>query len=278
MDWPAFDHIVHPTDLSLAGTAAFDHALRLAVAARGHLYLVHAVHLTPGEEGDWDSFPGVRSTLRRWGMLPADAPPAAVHEQLGVRVTKAEVSDRDLVGRITRFTAERRGNLLVLTTHAGDTAGYWLRGSPAEQLARRSGLPTLFLPHGVPGFVAHDSGTARLHRILLPADRATPPGDAARLVLRLADALGCSEAILHLLHVGSAGDSPVLPVDEARVRRLVADGPVVDEIVRQAEQVGADLVVMPTLGHNQLADHLFGSTTEQALHRVRLPLLAVPAY
>jgi nucleotide-binding universal stress UspA family protein len=276
MDWPDFDRIVHPTDLSLAGTTAFDHALRLAVAARGHFYLVHAARLTAGDDGDWDSFPGVRGTLRRWGMLPPDAPPASVHERLGVRVTKAEVTDRDLVGQLARFTAEHHGNLLVLATHAHADAGYWLRGSPAEKLARRAGLPTLFLPHGVPGFVAHDSGAASLRRILLPADRATPPGAAASLALRLADALGCTDATLHLLHVGSAGEAPVLPVDEPRVRRVVAQGPVVEEIARQAEMIAADLVVMPTQGHDALADHLFGSTTEQALHRVRRPLLAVP--
>ena len=95
MTTPPFDRIVHPTDLSQDGTPAFDHALRLAVAGRSHFYLVHAAHLAPGDDGDWDAFPGVRSTLRRWSMLPQDAAPEAVHERLGVRVTKAEVPDRD---------------------------------------------------------------------------------------------------------------------------------------------------------------------------------------
>ncbi|MGD9511104.1 MAG: universal stress protein [Geminicoccaceae bacterium] len=271
-----FDRIVHPTDLAEAGTPAFDHALRLAVAGKSHFYLVHAAHIGEDGDGDWDAFPGVRSTLRRWGMLPADAPPEAVSAQLGVRVTKAEVPDRDPIDRMVHFIDENRGNLVVLATHARDDASYWLRGSVAEKLARRAGLPTLFLPYGVPGFVAHDTGAVTLGNILLPADRTTPPGRAAMLALAMADALGCPDAVLHVLHVGSADEAPMLPVDDARLRRIVVDGSVVEQIGRQAEAVDADLVVMATHGPDGLADHLFGTTTEQALHKVQRPLLAVP--
>ena len=277
MTTPPFDRIVHPTDLSQDGTPAFDHALRLAVAARSHFYLVHAAHLTHGDDGDFDAFPGVRSTLRRWGMLPQDAPPEAVYEQVGVRVTKAEVPDRDPIDRMVHFIDENRGQFLVLATHARQNADYWLRGSVAEKLARRAGLPALFLPHGVPGFVTPDTGAVSLENILLPVDRATPPGAAAKLALALADTLGCPDAVLHLLHVGDSDAVPVVPIDEHRVRRILVEGDVVDAIAQQAEAISADLVVMPTHGRDALADHLFGSTTEQALHRVRRPLLAVPA-
>lgn len=271
-----FARIVHPTDLSQDGTPAFDHALRLAVAGRSHFYLVHAAHLRHGDDGDFDSFPGVRSTLRRWGMLPPDAAPEAVEAQLGVRVTKAEVPDREPIDRMVHFIDEHLGQILVLATHAREDAGYWLRGSVAEKLARRAGLPALFLPHGVPGFVTHDGGALSLRNILLPVDRETPPGAAAQLALALADTLGRSDAVLHLLHVGDMEGMPMLPVDEARLRRVSVEGSIVDAIAQQAEAVAADLVVMPTHGPDGLADHLFGTTTEQALHRVRRPLLAVP--
>ena len=61
-----------------------------------------------------------------------------------------------------------------------------------------------------------------------------------------------------------------------RLSRISVEGQVVDAIAQQAEAVAADLVVMPTHGPDGLADHLFGTTTEHALHRVRRPLLAVP--
>jgi nucleotide-binding universal stress UspA family protein len=268
--------IVHATDFSAAGEPAFDHALRLAVAAKSHFYLVHARHLAPGQDADWAACPGVRSTLGRWGFLPAGAAPAEVHERLGVRVTKAEVPDRDPVDGVLRFVADNLGNLLVLATHARDDATYWLRGSVAETLARRAQIPTLFLPYGSRGFVEHATGMVTLHNILLPADRSIPSGEAAALGLRLADTLGGTDAILHLLHVGPVEDAPITAVEEGRLRRVQADGPVVDAIAMQAEAVAADLVVMPTQGHDGLLDHLLGSTTEQA-HRIGRPLLAVPA-
>jgi nucleotide-binding universal stress UspA family protein len=282
VDTADFGRIVHATDFSEAGEQAFAHALRLAVAARGHFYLVHAEHLEPGQDADWAAFPGVRSTLSRWGLLPADAEPAAVHERLGVRVTKADVPDRDPADGVLRFVTDKRCDLLVLATNLRDDLAQWLEGSIAESLARRSGLPTLFLPVGAAGFVDPATGAAALRNILLPADRAVPPGRAASLALRIADALGCGDAVLHTLHVGDPGDAPVLavaPRDEPRVRRVVhAEGAaVVDAIAAQAETLAADLIVMPTRGHDGPLDRLHGSTTEQALHRTRRPLLAVPA-
>ena len=113
--------IVHATDFSAAGEPAFDHALRLAVAAKSHFYLVHARHLAPGQDADWAACPGVRSTLGRWGFLPAGAAPTEVHERLGVRVTKAEVPDRDPVDGVLRFVADNLGNLLVSRRTPGTT-------------------------------------------------------------------------------------------------------------------------------------------------------------
>ena len=53
--------IVHPPDFSPAGLDAFVHALRLAVAAKGHFYILHIEGET--ERADWVRFPRVRETL-----------------------------------------------------------------------------------------------------------------------------------------------------------------------------------------------------------------------
>ena len=271
-----FSHIVHATDFSQAGEPAFDHALRLALGRRSHLYLVHAEHLEPGQEADWDSFPGVRSTLARWGLLPAGSAPSAVHERLGVKVTKADVPDRDPVDGVLRFITHNQCDFLVVATRAIEGGA---DRSIAETLARRSQIPTLFLPLGKPGFVEHASGKPRLRNVLLPVDPGVPPAAAASLALKVADALGCDEALLHALHVGDLVDAPVIATDErhhGRVRHVDADGNVVETILAQATALDADLIVMATRGHDGLLDHLRGSTTEQVLHRAGRPLLAVP--
>jgi nucleotide-binding universal stress UspA family protein len=273
-----FSHIVHATDFSAAGEPAFDHALRLALGVRSHLYLVHAEHLEPGQDADWDAFPGVRSTLTRWGLLTANSAPAAVHERLGVRVTKADVPDRDPVDGVLRFITHNQCDFLVVATRALDGAPR-PDGSVAETLARRSQIPTLFLPVGAPGFVDHASGTPRLRNLLLPVDLAVPPAAAAALALRIADALGCETAMLHALHVGDIADAPVIATDDrhrGRVRHVDADGSAVETILAQATALDADLIVMATRGHDGPLDHLHGSTTEQVLRRAARPLLAVP--
>jgi nucleotide-binding universal stress UspA family protein len=280
IDTKQLGYIVHPTDFTVGGEVAFAHALRLALAARGHFYLVHAEKLELGEDADWAAFPGVRSTLTRWGLLAADAEPTAVADKLGLRVTKADVPDEDPTDAIVRFTEEYRADLLVLATHSREGLARVLQGSIAETLARRTRVPTLFLPQQAQGFVDTATGTARLENILLPVDLSVAPGHAAALAFRMADMLGCEDALVHVLHVGSPDEMPMAAVDathEGRLRRILVDGSVVPRILQTAAEIEADLIVMATRGHDGLLDALRGSTTEQVLRQAGRPLLAVPA-
>ncbi len=270
-----FSHIVHATDFSQAGEPAFDHALRLALGRRSHFYLVHAEHLEPGQEADWDSFPGVRSTLARWGLLPAGSAPSAVHERLGVKVTKADVPDRDPADGVLRFITHNQCDFLVVATRAIEGGA---DRSIAETLARRSQIPTLFLPLGQPGFVEHDGQAAAAQRAVAGRSRR-----AARCG-RFAGVEGCGRVRLRRGAAPCAAcrrsrRRAVIATDErhhGRVRHVDADGNVVETIVAQATALDADLIVMATRGHDGLLDHLRGSTTEQVLHRAGRPLLAVP--
>lgn len=115
----------------------------------------------------------------------------------------------------------------------------------------------------------------------MPADRSATPGAAASLALRMADALGCTDAVLHALHVGPVDSAPILsvaPAHDARVRKASRDGSVVDAIVEEAATLDADLIVMPTAGHDGIIDRLMGSKTEQVLRQAGRPLLAVPLH
>ena len=279
IDTDDLSRIVHATDFSTASEAAFAHGLRVALAVRGHFYLVHAEHLDAGDDGDWAAFPGVRSTLVRWGLLPVDADPAAVADKLGLRITKAEIPDARPTDGVLRFVENNRCDFLVLATHARDGLARLLQGSIAETLARRAQIPTLFLPVGARGFVDAATGAPRLRQILQPIAASATPGEAASLALRMADALGCGEAVLHALHVGAADEAPTLTVSaqhQPRLRRLQAEGAIVATIVEQADALDADLIVMATRGHDGLLDRLMGSTTEQVLRLANRPLLAVP--
>jgi nucleotide-binding universal stress UspA family protein len=54
-----------------------------------------------------------------------------------------------------------------------------------------------------------------------------------------------------------------------------AVGSVADQIVRLAETLGCDHIVMGTHGRSPLADLLVGSTTLRVLHQTRLPVLLI---
>src|SRR5688572_28273792 len=104
LDTHDLEYILHPTDFTAGGELAFAHALRIALAVRGHFYVVHAERREVGEDADWTAFPGVRSTLTRWGLLAADAAPGEVAERLGLRVTKSDVPEDDPSDAVLRFT------------------------------------------------------------------------------------------------------------------------------------------------------------------------------
>ena len=62
------------------------------------------------------------------------------------------------------------------------------------------------------------------------------------------------------------------------VHAMVTDGPVVDEIVRVAGELPADLIVMGTHGLTGFERLLLGSITEKTLRKAPCPVLTVPRH
>ena len=271
--------VLHPTDLTPAGTPAFAHALRLATLGRTKLYVLHA---DPGhaDETDWDTFPAVRGTLASWGMLEAGSSPGAVFEKLGVQVAKIRMPDRDAVRGILRFLEDHPSDLMVLATEGREGLPRWLHGSVAEPVARSAGIVTLFIPHGARGFVAPEDGTVGLRRILIPIDRRPQPDWALRAAWQIASMVGARDAVLQLLHVGAAMAPSAVQIEPhtfATVEHQVRSGDVVEQILAAAKDGAADLIVMATEGRQGFLDALRGSTTERVLRQAPCPVLAVPA-
>ena len=262
--------IVHPTDFSSASLDAFAHALRIAVAARS---LLHILHVEGGErDPDMDRFPRVREMLAQWRMIDADATRAAVAEGLGVKVVKATIESKSPVRGISAYAERHACDLLALMTHSRRGLQRWLEGSVAEVAARATRAPTLFLREGQKGFVNRETGAVSLDVVLMPVDASVSPLAAFRRIADIAHAIEPSVKI-QLLHVGAE-----LPIFEGLLPHVeLREGPVVETILSYAQEIGADLIAMPTSGRHGLLDALRGSTTEQALHDSPCPVLAVPA-
>jgi nucleotide-binding universal stress UspA family protein len=58
--------------------------------------------------------------------------------------------------------------------------------------------------------------------------------------------------------------------------REVVEGDPAAEILRKAEELGVDLVVMGTHGKGLLEHAFLGSVAEKVLHRIKIPVLTIP--
>ncbi|HTK98307.1 MAG TPA: universal stress protein [Pseudomonadales bacterium] len=274
---PFVQTIVHPTDFSAASESAFAHALAVALLRRGSLTILH---VGSESETDWSRFPGVRAMLARWGLLAPGSTQAAVHEQLGIHVTKRSISSRLPAIAVVDYLDEYPADLLVVATEGRDGTARWLHGSVAEAMARWSKTTTLFVPQDTRRSIITADGKLTLANILVPIDHAPDATAAIEFARRAADLFGDGNVAITILYVGAATDSPHVQThdgDRWTFARMFRDGDPLDEILAAADVVRADLIVMATAGRAGVFEALSGSTTERVLRRAHCAVLAVPA-
>ena len=272
----AIRSIVHPTDFSDLSSLAFGHALRIALAARSKL---HLLHVEPHDTGGALAFPHVRRWLVQWGLAQeADAPSEVAHK-LGIEVDTTVVKWQEPTQGILSFLHDIACDLVVLATHGRDGLDHWLRGSVSEIVARHSAIPTLFIAAGARGFVNPLSGQLRMRRALVPVDLSPAPDKAIETVVLLSRLLTGADITLHLLHVGRS-------VPRIRSSSMIAGplpavilrhGNVAQSIVDTAIEFEVDFIGMTTAGHRNPLDALRGSTTERVIRHAPCPVLAIPA-
>jgi nucleotide-binding universal stress UspA family protein len=268
--------IVHPTDFSDLSAAAFAHALRIALAARSTLHLLHVSQYDAGEAL---AFPHARRLLAQWGLSDEDDPPWMVASKLGIQVDNIRLKLQEPTRAIVDFLSEHASDLVVLATHGRDGVSHWLQGSVAEAVFRRSAIPTLFIAPGARGFVDQVSGDVKLRRVLVPVDVSPPPGRAVEAIQRFGRLLTGADIAVDLLHVGEvapplhavSSNAPALPPV------MLRSGNVVKSIVDAAIEFDVDFIGMPTAGHHGVLDALRGSTTERVIRHAPCPVLALSA-
>jgi nucleotide-binding universal stress UspA family protein len=136
-------------------------------------------------------------------------------------------------------------------------------------------VPTLLIGSGSRSFVDAQSGQTNLRRILVPLTPAPSPTRALQLLASLLSAAGVTADAFELMHVAeTAPDSfDEAPVSE-RIERF--EGPVVETILRVANERQVDLIAMPTIGDRGLLDAFRGSTTSRVISRAPCPVLTLP--
>lgn len=267
------ESIMHPTDFSELSLNAFVHALKIALAVKSKLYVLHVAERR--SEDQWLAFPHVREMLARWGLFDEREPPSEIASKLGIQIAKVELEPQDPVAGLSRFLAGHPSDLMVLATQGREGLPRWFKPSIAEAMARRAATRTLFISAHASGFVDPAHGEIRLQRILIPVDYSPPPAAAIRVARQFCLALNVDPAI-HVIHVGTK--APALAASERGLLGAVElrSGNAVDGILGAAAEVKAELMVMATAGHHGVLDAIRGSTTERVLHNAPCPVLAVP--
>ena len=276
----SFRSVFHPSDNPAHSRAAFAHALKFALAEKAHLAILH-VDPSGLDPTTWWRAPAIRQTLEEWGLLEKGSPREAVFSKLGVPVTRVNLESREPVNVIVDYLRQFPADLMVVGTEGRDGLPRWLRKSVAESAARAAKTNTLFIPKDARGFVASKDGHVTLHRVLVPVDQDPHPQRALEITVRLLRTLRVVPRTINLLHVGP--DATQLPSADTHAvepawpwEQSHRKGDVVGQILAAADEMGADLLVMATKGHEGFLDVVRGSTTEQVLRRAQCPVLAVP--
>jgi nucleotide-binding universal stress UspA family protein len=263
--------IVQPTDFSHLSSAAFAHALRIAIAAHSKLQALYVDQPGGADAG----FPHVKRMLVQWGMLQEVDSPAAVFTKLGLVWQNVTLDQQDPASGIVRFLDENFCDLVVLATHGREGLDRWLAGSVASAVFRQSSIPTLFVPRGARGFVDQVSGEVRLRRVLIPVDHAPAPMRAIETARSVAALLTGADIAMQLIHVGRIAPAVSHVAGAAPV--TIRYGNTVQTVLDAATEYDADLICMPTAGRQGVVDALRGSTTERVIRHAPCPVLAVPA-
>jgi nucleotide-binding universal stress UspA family protein len=269
--WLRIHEVFHPTDCSPGSEVALRHAMRIALVTGARLTLMR---VGPADGVPSDDLPDVRGIAASWSARASGGEPVP---ELRVRW---HVARGDNPVKACRQSLERNpADLIVVATHPCEGKMTWLGETVAEPLARSAGEMTLLVPEGSPGFVRAEDGTASLRSILIPVARQPAAEPAIEAARRLMLYLPQAEGTATVLHVGDPCEAPAVRLPEVpgwKYSRVERPGDVVDTILRTAEEVAADLVVMTTQGRQGFLDALRGSSTERVLRQAHCPMLTMP--
>lgn len=271
--------VLYPTDFSEASELAFAHALRLTLLLGTKFTIFHSID-SEDKENSWHLFPAVRDTLVRWGIIREGIPQSAVFDELGIKIEKVDMPGLSPMGEIFNYASSNPVDLIVLATHAHECLDWCIQGDDIEEVTRVLAKDTLFVPEGVPGFVSLQDGKVSLKNILIPVDREPHPESAIKDGAALAKAIGDDLLNLSLIHVGDSEKMPALNLPEDaqfRWNQIHRNGQVVDEIIAVANELSADLIILPTRGRQGFIDVLRGSITKQVLQSAPCPVLSIAA-
>jgi len=280
--------ILCATDLSACADRALDQALAWARETGAELQVLHVI-VSPGERGG-SAEPAI-------GMLEAGLALERLLERHAAGGEAIRAVDRGPAAAPVIVDRARKAkvDLIVVGTHGRRGFRSLLLGSVAEEVVRTAPCPVLAVP---PRAV---SGAAALPRLaLVPLDFGPRAPAAVRYAKELVPAGNGRLVLLHVIEEAVVpdfyyplGSSLFLHEPDARCRSAAAleslyweaggpdvpfevqvvDGRAAADIARIADEIAADVIVMPTHGFATPDRLTLGSTTDKVLRSAPCPVL-----
>jgi nucleotide-binding universal stress UspA family protein len=248
---------------------SFAHALGLAYASRGDLEIIDVRGRNRGVREI-----GVRDVLEQWGILQTGSDRADV-ARLGLRVKKISrlgEGRKEIGKRLLRH----QHDMMVIGVGERRGLGLFWGQDLADHLAQSYRQTTLFVPRQARPFVNVATGIVKLENILVPVAESPRAEAGLELLRKMLAAFPSETPKVTGFHAGAA--FPFVSaswLEGLSWREMVREGPVASTIVKAANDIRADLVVMTTNGRDTLSQRIIGSVTEQVLRAVKCPVLAV---
>ena len=297
--------IVCPVDFSEISRHAFDRALAVARSYNGEVTVMHVLQLPahlpalayapagPGPLGfEVPDRVHISSELSRFlGLEQASDVP--VHQE----IVEAGAVHKEILIQASRMSAD----LIVMGTHGRSGVDHLFLGSVAEKTLRTSPVPVLTVPPRAP---EHAAASMPFRSVLCAVDFSQDSARALSYAASLAQHAGGRLTIMHVVELMVLGYDPrdggfdieglsKATVALARtqlqeyaakvkagtpgVETVLGDGKPYKDILREAEQRGADLIVVGVHGRSALDRLVFGSTADHLLRRAPCPILTVRA-
>ena len=298
--------ILCPVDFSEFSQGAFRFALALARHFGSRLLVQHTVqppmHLFPEEQAV------NMSAVQQYFQDQLEGSREEIHRMLisnGVEPHEATVvlNQGEVRNHILETIAKEQVDLLVMGTHGGKGFNRLTLGLVADGMTHQTACPMLVIGQPRAGFAAPgEQVTARLKTILLATDFSAHSDRALTYALQWGREWNAKVIVLHAvpeLPPAMKGIVDLLreynpyferQVTDARenIRRLIPEavqqrcevayevrhGNPKEEILRVAEEKGADLIVMGTRGGGSTLP--WGSVSSAVVPNGRFPVLVVP--
>jgi nucleotide-binding universal stress UspA family protein len=304
-----YKNIMVPLDGSELAEIALPYAEILAEKLDSKVTLIHVRE--PGEDPENPShrpyLSKIAASVEQDIRKSPDAPPGQKVKVASTLLGSPGITTH-AAEEIVDYAGKQNAGLIIMATHGRTGIKRWALGSTADKIVRAAKCPVLLIRA-----TGHAPSQAKLEKILVPLDGSKQSEKVLPHAVRLAPRLKADIILFHAVtplyqiypatvDMGYYGGMGMVKVpysaEEMKPHKASAEsylekvtgrlkeegiptnykvtvGPAGEEIIKAADETGADMVAMSTHGESGFTRWEHGSTTDKVLRAGMTPLLLV---